>query len=378
MRKPTYVAIALGVALGLVFSFLPPADASRNSSGTYALPTGNPVVPGTTISSTWANSTLGDISTELTDSLSRSGKGNMLAPLRLNSGTQAAPGLTWDVDPDTGLYRTGPDNVSMSTGATQVQSWTTTGTTFQRPAGFAQALVADGGVTANTLTVTGNTQLASLNVSGMATVAGQGMFTGGAAAVTLKPGSLNHTYMEFYANSSTPNVRSGYLGFAGASNNDFVIANEAVPNGRIVFTPSSGEIVANARSLAFTGSNPVATTAFTNTLTPKNVVKAWARLVNTGSGSSTITVADGFNVSAAFLSGGTSVNVTLGAAMANTNYAILVTPFASTLACGATFNSSVSLSISCRDISGMTLPFPFYDFQLGGSRPLYVAVIGAQ
>ena len=56
---------------------------SRNSSGTYTLPTGNPVVSGTVIEANWANSTLDDISAALTDSLSRSGKGSMSASLRI-------------------------------------------------------------------------------------------------------------------------------------------------------------------------------------------------------------------------------------------------------------------------------------------------------
>ena len=38
---------------------------SRNGSGTYTLPVGNPVVSGTTITSAWANSTLTDIATAL-------------------------------------------------------------------------------------------------------------------------------------------------------------------------------------------------------------------------------------------------------------------------------------------------------------------------
>lgn len=46
----------------------------RNGSGTYALPAGNPVTTGTTISSTWANSTLTDIGTALTNSLSKDGQ----------------------------------------------------------------------------------------------------------------------------------------------------------------------------------------------------------------------------------------------------------------------------------------------------------------
>lgn len=47
---------------------------SRNGSGTYSLPSGNPVSSGTTISSTWANNTLSDIASALTQSLSKDGQ----------------------------------------------------------------------------------------------------------------------------------------------------------------------------------------------------------------------------------------------------------------------------------------------------------------
>jgi len=47
---------------------------SRNGSGTYSLPAGNPVVTGTTISSTWANSTLTDLATAMTGSLASDGQ----------------------------------------------------------------------------------------------------------------------------------------------------------------------------------------------------------------------------------------------------------------------------------------------------------------
>lgn len=58
---------------------------SRNGSGTYSLPVGNPVVTGTTISSTWANSTLTDIASALTDSLAADGQ--TTATGNLNMGT---------------------------------------------------------------------------------------------------------------------------------------------------------------------------------------------------------------------------------------------------------------------------------------------------
>ena len=58
---------------------------SRNGSGTYSLPAGNPVVTGTTISSTWANTTLTDIANALTGSLASDGQ--TTASGNLNMGT---------------------------------------------------------------------------------------------------------------------------------------------------------------------------------------------------------------------------------------------------------------------------------------------------
>lgn len=78
---------------------------SRNSSGTYTLPAGNPVVTGTVITSTWGNTTLADIAAALTDSLSRTGQGGMQAPLALEDGTSALPALTWGTEQTSGLYR---------------------------------------------------------------------------------------------------------------------------------------------------------------------------------------------------------------------------------------------------------------------------------
>lgn len=47
---------------------------ARNGSGAYSLPSGNPVVTGTVISSTWANTTLSDIGTALTNSIAKDGQ----------------------------------------------------------------------------------------------------------------------------------------------------------------------------------------------------------------------------------------------------------------------------------------------------------------
>lgn len=55
----------------------------RNSQGLYTLPPGNPVVSGTIIESTWANTTMDDISSALTGSLPRDGSAPMTAQLTL-------------------------------------------------------------------------------------------------------------------------------------------------------------------------------------------------------------------------------------------------------------------------------------------------------
>jgi hypothetical protein len=69
---------------------------SRNGSGSYSLPAGNPVVTGTTISSTWANTTLNDIASALTGSVASDGQTPMTGSLAMggnnitNAGTITA------------------------------------------------------------------------------------------------------------------------------------------------------------------------------------------------------------------------------------------------------------------------------------------------
>lgn len=92
----------------------------RIASGIYSLPTQyNPVVAKTTITKDWANTSLVDIATELTNSLDRSGRGAMVAPLQLPDGTAAAPALTFSGDVDTGLYRPAANSIAVSTGGVQ-------------------------------------------------------------------------------------------------------------------------------------------------------------------------------------------------------------------------------------------------------------------
>jgi hypothetical protein len=79
---------------------------SRNGSGTYSLAAGNPVVTGTTISSTWANNTLIDIATALTNSVAANGETPITGNIQmstfkftgLGSGVNAFDSVALDVN----------------------------------------------------------------------------------------------------------------------------------------------------------------------------------------------------------------------------------------------------------------------------------------
>ena len=142
----------------------------RNGSGVYTLPAGNPVVPGTTIDAEWANSTLEDMANELTNSLSRTGAGGMLAPFRIADGTVTAPGLSFLNETNTGLYRTASGSVWMSVLGVNMAQFSTVGLTIP----FGKALTAQGNASVlGTFGVTGATTLSStLAVTGALTATG--------------------------------------------------------------------------------------------------------------------------------------------------------------------------------------------------------------
>lgn len=84
---------------------------SRNGSGTYSLASGNPVVTGTTISSTTHNNTMTDIATALTDSLAKDGQTVMTGALDHN-GLE----IILDVDGDTTITADTDDRIDFKIG----------------------------------------------------------------------------------------------------------------------------------------------------------------------------------------------------------------------------------------------------------------------
>ena len=121
---------------------------SRNGSGIYSLPAGNPVVTGTTISSTWANTTLNDIATALTGSVSSDGQTPMVGPLNMNNneitnlpvGTvqgNAVEFFQFSTPTFTGVATFNQDGIFTGTGEVQLPS----GTTAQRSASPVSGMV---------------------------------------------------------------------------------------------------------------------------------------------------------------------------------------------------------------------------------------------
>lgn len=114
----------------------------RNSSGTYSLPAGNPVVPNTLIDTNWANPTMSDLGSAITDSLDRFGRGGMLAQLKLADGTVTQPAFAFNSESSTGLFRPSAGLMNVAILGVSVASFAAASITFAQPPRYASAPVA--------------------------------------------------------------------------------------------------------------------------------------------------------------------------------------------------------------------------------------------
>ena len=168
----------------------------RNGSGVYSLPAGNPVVTATTIQSTWANSTLNDVSDALTGSVARDGSGGMTGALRLADGSIAIPGVAFSAETTTGFSRPATNVLVGSVGGLEkfrlnASGASVTGTLgVSAAATFSTTLAVTGAATfSTTLAVTGAATLSStLAVTGTTTLTGAATLT---ANPTLSAGTAN-------------------------------------------------------------------------------------------------------------------------------------------------------------------------------------------
>lgn len=99
---------------------------SRNGSGVFSAPAGNPVIAGTVISTVWANATVTDLGNEITNSLPRDGQAPMTGQLKLANGSVGIPALTFNSEANTGLYRVGAGDIAIGIGGTKVLGLTGT------------------------------------------------------------------------------------------------------------------------------------------------------------------------------------------------------------------------------------------------------------
>ena len=93
---------------------------SRNGSGIYNLPTGNPVVTGTTITSNWGNTTMSDIATALTGSVAADGQTPITGNLQLGGNLITGMGA--------GVSSTDAVNLAQVTAAVSAVNSVVTGT----------------------------------------------------------------------------------------------------------------------------------------------------------------------------------------------------------------------------------------------------------
>lgn len=250
---------------------------SRNGSGVYNLPAGNPVVTGTTIASTWANNTMNDIASALTDSVAADGQTPMTGDLDLNTNKII------NLDPATvaGDAVEYAQFVAATTNAVAITGGTINGATIgvTTPAsGRFTTLEATGAFTAgSTAAITGNT-----TVGGTLTVTGAGAFNGtGALKIpagttaeqpTPTTGMIRYNSsldrFEGYTNSQW----SGFGSSAAGSNTQVQYNNNGVLAGSSSMTFSSNTLTVT--TLASTNlSDGTNSTSTTNAV--RGSAKAW-------------------------------------------------------------------------------------------------------
>jgi microcystin-dependent protein len=146
------------------------------SSGQYTTPPSVfPFTPGTVISSADMNLVISDIAAEMTNSLPRDGTVPMSAQLKIVDGSITLPGINFNSDASTGMYRKAPSVIGFASNGADLL--TLTNGTVAVPAALTVATTANvtgAVVLSSTLAVTGTTTL-----TGNVTMAGSLAVTGG-------------------------------------------------------------------------------------------------------------------------------------------------------------------------------------------------------
>jgi hypothetical protein len=216
---------------------------SRNGSGVYNLPAGNPVVTGTTIASTWANNTMNDIAAALTDSVAADGQTPMTGDLDMNTNKII------NLDPATvaGNAVEYSQFISASSTSVAITGGTINGTTIgaTTPAsGRFTSLEATTTLTVGTNTTMGGT----LTVTGLGAFNGTGALKIPAGTTAEQPSpttgmirfNTSTNLFEGYGSSSWSQLGAGATGNAGNQvffeNDQIVTGNYTIPSTKNAMT----------------------------------------------------------------------------------------------------------------------------------------------
>jgi microcystin-dependent protein len=189
----------------------------RNSSGNYTLPVGNPVQPDTVIETSWANPTMADIASALSDSLDRYGRGGMLAEFKVADGTAPSPGMSFVSQSNMGMYRDGNNVLGLSVAGGAVMKLRDTAIDMLQPVNFPTGITGNPAFSGNAV-FNGLVSLASGTL-----LAPSLTFTGDTDSGFFHPADgvialvLNGVEMMRWTTSGTTNVvpPGGMLDFAG-------------------------------------------------------------------------------------------------------------------------------------------------------------------
>lgn len=232
---------------------------SRNNSGTYSTPAGQPVVSGTTVASATFNTLVSDLATEMTDSLSRSGKGGMTAPIRTADGSVNAPAHAFTNETGTGIYRKGANNPALAVNEVERQEWTATGSTVT---GTFEA-TGDGTVGGD-LDVTGAATVGSLGVTGAAAVGGALDMNSNAINELADPTNAQDAATKAYVDAPTVSTASVTAGANWTLSGDSVVKAGGVVSGTLTATAAAGAVWTSIATLPV-GYRPSVTITFVGT-----------------------------------------------------------------------------------------------------------------
>lgn len=167
---------------------------ARNGTGTYTPPSGIfPAIDGTVISASDYNTVVNDLASAMTGSLPRDGQAPMSGTLKLADGTSAAPGVAWNSDATTGLFRPITNSLAITAGGVEQVRWVGGNTLMGSTSDSGEKLQVTGTSKLNgavnitgTTTITGAASISStLAVTGATTLSSSLIATAGAFSGTI-------------------------------------------------------------------------------------------------------------------------------------------------------------------------------------------------